>query len=101
MFRRLPAICLSLALLAILPASAEAKHAPKIPVISSILPLSVGIGETLTIKGKNFVKGTGKNTVVFKRDKGRAIFVKAGKATTTQLTVVVPEKLRSFLPVSK
>ena len=101
MFRRLPAMCLSLALLAILPASAEAKHAPKIPVISSISPLSVGIGETLTIKGKNFVKGTGKNTVVFKRDKGRAIFVKAGKSTTTQLTVVVPEKLRSFLPVQK
>jgi hypothetical protein len=101
MFRRLPAIVFSLALLALLPASAEAKHAPAIPVVKSISPLSVGIGETLTITGKNFVKGTGKNIVVFKRDKGRAVFVKAGKSTTTQLTVVVPEKLRTFLPVTK
>lgn len=103
MFRRLPAICLAFALLALVPASALAakKKAAKIPVVSKIAPLSVGIGETLTITGKNFVKGKGKNTVVFKRDKGRAIFVKAGDATSTQLTVVVPEKLRTFLPVTK
>ncbi|MDQ3740635.1 MAG: hypothetical protein M3389_06785, partial [Actinomycetota bacterium] len=70
------------------------------PSITKIDPLNVGIGETMTVSGKGFVPGRNKNTVVFKRDKQRAIFAKAITASSTKLKVVVPEKLRPFLTKS-
>ena len=51
----------------------------------------------MTITGNNFRKGKNKNTVVFKRDGGRALFVKAPVATTTKIGVTVPAKLLPFL----
>ena len=39
--------------------------------------MDVAVGETLTIRGKNFIAGRNKNTVVFKRDGARAVFAKA------------------------
>jgi hypothetical protein len=69
----------------------------KYPVISKVSPLKLGVGDVITITGKNFRKGKNKNTVVFKRDGGRAIFVKAPDATTTKIGVTVPAKLLPFL----
>jgi hypothetical protein len=77
-------------------ADAARKPAPY-PSVSKIQPLNLGIGDTLTITGRNFVSGRNRNTVVFKRDGKRALFVKAGQATKTRLTVVIPERLRTAL----
>lgn len=78
-------------------AAADAATRPTYPSITKIDPLNVAIGDTMTITGRNFLKGKNRNTVVFKRTEQRAIFAKAVSATTTKLKVVVPEKLRPFL----
>ncbi|HEX2084398.1 MAG TPA: IPT/TIG domain-containing protein [Solirubrobacteraceae bacterium] len=93
-------------LLFIIPAAVAATVAPvasaeaattAYPSIKKIEPLNLAIGETMTITGRGFVPGKKRNTVVFKRNKQRAIFAKADTATSTKLKVVVPEKLRPFL----
>jgi hypothetical protein len=78
------------------PAAAATKRSA-FPTIKQASPKRLGIGDTLTITGTNFRKGRNKTTVVFKRDGGRAIFVKVPSATTTKLSFVVPAKLLPFL----
>jgi hypothetical protein len=73
-------------------ASAKKKKV-KLPVVTSVRPMEVQIGQTLEIRGKYFIRGRNKNSVVFKRDGGRAVFVKAGVGTTKLLRVKVPTKL--------
>ncbi len=80
-------------------APAQAAPRPKAPVITSVAPLELAVGQTLTLRGRNFVKGRNKNTVVFKRDGGRAVFVKADLATAKLLKVTVPAKLEGALLV--
>ena len=74
-------------------AHAAAKKKAKPPVVTSVRPMTVEIGQTLDIHGKYFLRGRNKNSVVFKRDGGRAVFVKAKVGTTKLLRVTVPEKL--------
>lgn len=90
---------LSLAFFACLLAAAPAALAAKAkyPSISKISPMKAGVGDSLTITGKNFRSGKGKNFVVFQRLGGRAVFVKSGKATSKKLTVTIPAKLLSAL----
>jgi hypothetical protein len=75
------------------------KKATKVsyPTISKVSPLKAGIGDKLVLKGTAYRSGKSKNYVVFKRDGGRALFVKADKATTKQITVTIPAKLLTFL----
>jgi hypothetical protein len=73
-------------------ASASKKKA-KAPVVTSIRPMSVEIGQTLDIRGKYFIRGRYRNTVAFKRDGGKAVFVKAKVGTAKLLRVTVPKKL--------
>ncbi len=97
---RLSRLALALALAVCLPAalpSGAAAAKPKYPSITKVSPMQLGLGDTLTVRGKNFRSGKGRNTVVFKRDGGRAVFVKAGKATKTQLSVIVPATMLSAL----
>jgi IPT/TIG domain len=79
---------------------ADAKKRKKVPVITSISPKHVAVGETLTIRGKNFIKGRGKNSVIFKRKGARAVFVKAAIGTSKLLKVTVPDKLAGQLLVN-
>lgn len=96
MTRRL--LLTTLAVTAAVPvAAADAAKPAPYPSVSNIEPLNLGIGDTMTITGKNFVRGTRKNTVVFKRDGKRALFVKADTATKTKLTFRIPESLRKAL----
>ena len=81
----------------VVPASAGA--ATKTPVITKVTPKNVSVGETLTIHGKNFRSGKAKNTVLFKRDGGKALFVKAGLSTKKKITVVVPKSLEKYMAV--
>jgi hypothetical protein len=82
----------------VVPASAGA--ATKTPVIKKVTPKNVSVGETLTIRGKHFRSGKGKNKVLFKRDGGKALFVKAGLSTKKKITVVVPKTLEKYMAVT-
>src|SRR3954454_6123272 len=79
----------------VVPATADA--AAKTPVITKVTPKNVSVGETLIVNGKNFKVGKGKNTLLFKRDGGKALFVKAGLATKKQIAVVIPKKLEAYM----
>ena len=73
--------------------ASASKKKVKLPVVTSVRPMTVEIGQTLEIRGKYFIRGRYKNSVVFKRDGGRAVFVKAKVGTTKLLRVTVPKKL--------
>ena len=73
-------------------ASAKKKKA-KAPVVTRVSPMKVEIGQKLEIRGRNFLRGRNKNTVVFKRSGGKAVFVKADVGTTKLLRLTVPSKL--------
>jgi hypothetical protein len=82
-----------------LPASsalAGKKRAPA-PSVSSLAPLALHVGDTLTIRGHNFLPGRKRDSVTFKRDGSPAVTVKAAEATRTRMKVVVPAKLARYL----
>jgi hypothetical protein len=83
-------------------AAAPSAHAAKkkAPVITRVSPMDVAVGEVLTIRGRNFRVGRNKNTVVFKRDGARAIFVKADVATRRMLRVTVPDSVQEFFTLN-
>jgi hypothetical protein len=84
--------------LALVPATASAKPSRAgYPSVTKIAPLKLGIGDRLTVRGTGFRAGKGKTSVVFKRRGGRAVFVKADRATSRSLTVTIPVKLMSHL----
>jgi hypothetical protein len=87
------------ALAGVLAPSADAAKKKRAPVITSIAPKNVAIGENLTIKGRNFLRGRSKNTVVFKRDGARAVFAKADISTRKMLRLKVPGRLNGQLLV--
>ena len=68
----------------------------KAPRITAIAPKHVAVGQTLTIRGRNFLVGRSKNTVVFKRKGARAVFAKADVSTKKVLRVKVPATLQKF-----
>jgi hypothetical protein len=78
-----------------MPAVAGAKA--KTPVVTKVTPRTANVGNKLTLTGKHFKRGKAKNSVLFKRDKGKALFVKADVSTTKKLTVIVPKKLEKYM----
>ena len=56
--------------------------------------MNVEIGQKLEIRGRYFLRGRNKNTVVFKRTGGKAVFVKADVGTTKLLRLTVPDEAR-------
>ena len=78
-------------------ATADAAKRKKHPVITSVRPMAVNVGDTITIRGRNFKRGKNKNTVVFKRDGARAVFARSTLATAKQISVAVPDGLRPFM----
>jgi hypothetical protein len=82
----------------LVPATAGAAT-KKTPVIKKVAPTSASVGDTLTIYGKNFRKGKGKNRVLFKGAGGKTLFVKAGLSTAKKLTLAVPKSLEKYMTV--
>ncbi len=80
-------------------ASSAATKRVQPPVVTKVTPMSAAIGDTIKIHGRNFRRGKAKNSVVFKRDGARAVFVKADLSTTKVMTVKVPKTLEQFLVV--
>jgi hypothetical protein len=103
MRRRLIAICLTLAAaasLALVPAAFAAKKKAKQaspPEVSRVLPMRLGVGETLTLRGKNFNANRKRNTVIFRAPNGRTAFAKPSKASKTKLVVTVPGAVSRLL----
>ena len=77
-----------------------AKKKVKAPVVTKVSPLDVAVGESLTIRGKHFIAGRYKNTVVFKRDGARAVFAKADVGTKKMLVIKVPASLQEFFSLN-
>lgn len=70
-----------------------------LPSIRRVTPLRVAIGRTLTIVGRNFIPGRGRDTVVFFRTGAPPIFLRASSATSTTIHVQLTSKLAQFLLV--
>jgi hypothetical protein len=67
------------------------------PVVTSVKPLKLKLGEKLTIHGRNFIIGKHKNTVVFEGAGKRVVWVKADTASKNTITVKLPNKLAVLL----
>jgi hypothetical protein len=107
---RLPLPALRVAMMAALgallfafaaPAEADAakKKRKKLPTISDVQPLQASVGDTLTLRGKYYRRGKGRNSVVFKAVGKRAYFVTADISTRRMLEVVVPKRLEEAMLV--
>ena len=97
MIHRVPVLIGVLLSALLLSSTAGSAKLPKAPVVKSISPKELSVGDTLTIKGKNFVPGNFKNTVAFQKPRAQAVFLKADKATKTTIKVVITSKLLPFL----
>jgi hypothetical protein len=75
----------------------KAPATSRLPVIKSVKPLRLSIGDTLTIVGRNFLPGKGHDIVVFLRDGAPAVFLRAGTATKTTIKVTLTSKLGRYL----
>jgi IPT/TIG domain len=81
------------------PADAAKRKKKRSPVVTSISPKNVFVGEKLTIRGRHFRRGVNKNTVAFKRKGAKVMFVKADKGTSKMLSVTLPKRLEKILVV--
>jgi hypothetical protein len=80
--------------------AAKKKHKKVVkPVVTRVAPANANIGDTLTIYGRNFRKGKGRNSVAFKRDGAAAVFIKSDVSTLRQIKVVLSDKLATYLLV--
>jgi hypothetical protein len=92
-------LCASLATALVFSTTAQAAKAP---VVKSVSPMNVSVGEKLTIKGRNFVPGKGKTKVFFVRVKGKGVATAAAsRASRTKVVVVVPVTLNDALAGEK
>jgi hypothetical protein len=80
-----------------IPAVARTAKRSTAPVVTSVHPLRLKLGEKLTIRGSGFIKGKHKDTVVFMGPGKRVVWVKADKATTRTITVTLPSRLAVLL----
>jgi len=89
----------ALCALGLLLVSVVGGQAASSPTITRVSPLKLGVGDVLTIRGRNFVPGKNRNYVIFQRPRARAVFVKADKGTTRMLKVTLPARLEKSLLV--
>ena len=92
----------ALAALLVPAGQAEAAKKKKVvakPVVTKVAPTNAAIGDTLTVYGRNFIVGKGRNSVAFKRDGSPAVFVKSDVSTRRQIKVILPAKLSKYLIV--
>ena len=80
----------------VVPATAGAAT-KKTPVITKVTPKTAYVGAKLTITGKNFKRGKAKNSVLFRADGGKTLFVKADVSTAKKLTVKLPKSLEKYM----
>ena len=97
--RRTRAITL-LSLAALLLASPLAEARQPRPFVKSVSPLSVSVGEPMTLKGYYFTPGYAENVVVFVARDGRVVYARSEHSTKRTMTVIIPKKLERLLKVA-
>jgi hypothetical protein len=97
MARRLMLVAALAALAAPLVPVATADAASRAPRVTKVSPLIVSIGRNIYVRGRHFTRGNRRNTVIFQRSDGRAVFARAGRASRTKLVVRVPSRLRRLM----
>src|SRR3954463_13617218 len=90
-------LCLGALSSALLASTAPASAATSAPVIKSISPLKLKVGEKLTVKGKYFLSGKGKTRVFFVRAGGGAAYARSDSGSSTKLVVTLPGQLNKIL----
>lgn len=84
----------------LVPATAGTASAkPKAPVVKRITPKNAYVGETMTLRGRHFRPGVGRNTVAFKRKGAKVVLVRADKSTKKLMRVELPKRLENVLVV--
>jgi IPT/TIG domain len=79
------------------PAGAVAKkRKSKSPQVTSVSPMRVKPGRSLSIRGRNFSSSRRRNTVIFAVGR-RSIFVKPSRASSRRLVVKVPVSLERIM----
>jgi len=78
------------------PAASAAKKKVKRPQVTSVTPMRLKAGRTLTIRGRNFSSRRRRNTVVFVVGR-RSIFAKPSRASSRRLVVKAPLSLERFM----
>ncbi len=98
--RRLTAVLLALAALPLLiaPAAAPAeKRTVKRPAITRVTPMRLNVGDTFTLRGRDFSPRRTGNTVVFRAPDGRSVFAKPLTSSRRKLVVRVPAAVARIL----
>lgn len=90
-------LCLGASLCAMLASAATAEAATKPPVVRSVSPLKLAVGQKLTIRGKYFTPGKGKTRVFFVRRGGGTAFARTDSGTKTKIVVTVPAQMDKVL----
>ena len=90
-------LCLGALSSALILSTASASAATPTPVVKSISPMKLNVGEKLTIKGKNFLAGKGKTRIFFVRATGGAAYARSDSGTTTKVVVTLPAQLDKVL----
>ena len=99
MLRRAGQLAALTALLVPAVAGTATAEAAKAPVVEQVTPKHVFVGQTLTLRGRHFRPGIGKNTVAFKRKGAKVVLVRSDKSTKKMLKVKLPKRLEKILPV--
>jgi hypothetical protein len=90
-------LCLGALSSALIASTAPASAATTVPVIKSISPMKLNVGQKLTVKGKYFLAGKGRTRVFFVRGQGGAAYARSDSGTTTKLIVTLPAQLDKVL----
>jgi hypothetical protein len=77
--------------------AAKRKRAPQAPVVTKVSPLRATVGQQLTIRGKHFRPGKGKNGIGFKAAGQPIVFIKSDLSTRRMITVTLSSKLDAVL----
>lgn len=60
------------------------------PRLDGLGSTAVSVGQTIMLTGHGFVRGKGRDVVVLQRPGGRSIFIRADRATSTQVRLTLP-----------
>jgi hypothetical protein len=81
------------------PAKSSQKAKKKFPVITKVVPKAATVGDTLTLYGRNFRTGKGTNSVAFKAEGRKAVFLRADISTRKQMKVPLTQRLERVMVV--
>jgi hypothetical protein len=81
-------------------AAADVEAGAAKPSITQVSPMRTTMGETLTLRGRNFKLRRLRNTILFRGPNGLTAFAKPRRATRTKLVVVVPANVSRLLKMA-